>query len=160
MLPKHYSDDQLLKLFYSLEGEYDYSRYQKSPLFLYFIFLVVGPTSILVFHFYADLPFPPQETSHWVLWGIIPGGIFTSLLLRTRKLERVRFHDGLLSFIDQSDAVTRVISVSQITAVQIRNRNKYPSLRFFINNGTFDYSPPATLVEEILRDANGDHDNA
>lgn len=157
MVPKQYSDEQFLRLIHSLEGEYDYSRFQKSPLFLDFMFLVVGPAAVLVLHFFSDLTFPPQEISHWVVWALIPSGIFASLLLRTRKLEKVRFHDGLVSFIDKSDAVTRAIPVSQITAVHIRNRKKYPSLRFTVNTETFDYSPPESLVKEILRDAKRDH---
>ena len=160
MVPKKYSDEKFLRLIHSLEGEYDYSRFQKSPLFLDFIFLVIGPAAILILYFYGDLTLPPQETSHWVLWGLIPSGVITSLLLRTRKLERVRFHDGFLSFIDKADVVTRAIPVSQITAVQIRNRKKYPGLRFTTDTETFDYSPPESLVEEILRDAKRDHSDS
>jgi len=155
LIPKQYSDEQILRLIHSLDGEYDYSRFQKSPLFFDLMFLLLGPAVVLALYIYGDLTFPPQAASDWLWWALIPSGIITSLLIRTRKLERVRFHDGLLSFIDKSDSVTRAIPVSQIAKVQVRNRKKYPILRFTTDVGSFDYFPPESLVEEIVRDAKG-----
>ena len=158
LIPKGYRDEQLLELLKRIDGEFRFSKAERSQLPMHLVLLVGMPALAMYFYFFGHAEFPPVDRHDWVTLSMIPLGVFGSLFIRLRRLDNLRFEGGILSFVDASGAIRRSVSVSNIERVRILSREKVGKVRIRTATEKFDFYVPDELLVAIRRDADDPFD--
>ena len=158
LIPKGYRNEQLLELLKRIDGEFRFSKAERSQLPMHLVLLVGMPALAMYFYFFGHAEFPPADRHDWVTLSMIPLGVFGSLFIRLRRLDNLRFEGGILSFVDASGAIRRSVSVSNIERVRILSREKVGKVRIRTATEKFDFYVPDELLVAIRRDADDPFD--
>ncbi len=160
LIPKGYRDEQLLALLKRLDGDFRFSKGERSQVAMHLLLLVGLPAIAAYSYLFGHAEFPPVDKHDWVTLGLIFIGIVGSLSLRMRRLENLRFQDGILSLVDTSGMVTRSVSMSDITGVSILSREKVGKIRVRTATQKIDLYVPDELIVAIQRDADDPFDTS
>ncbi|MDJ0910947.1 MAG: hypothetical protein QNI99_17330 [Woeseiaceae bacterium] len=158
LIPKGYSDEQLLALLRRLDGDFAFSRAERSQVPMHLMFLVGLPALAAYRYFTGSADFPPVDYDDWLTLSLILIGVSGSIFIRVRRLENLRFRDGMIYFIDKTGMVTRSVSLSEITQAIIMSREKIGRVRIRTADTKIDFVVPDELIVAIQRDADDPFD--
>ncbi len=158
LIPKGYRDEQLRELLKRLEGDFRFSKAERSQLPMHLLLLVGLPALALYSYLFGHAEFPPVDRHDWVTLSMILVGGSGSLFLRLRRLDNLRFEGGILSFVDSSGTIRRSVSVSNIERVRILSREKVGKVQIRTATEKFDFFVPDELLVAIRRDADDPFD--
>ena len=160
LIPKGYRDEQLLALLSRLDGDFKFSNEERSQVPTHLFLLIALPALAAYRYFNGHAVFPPVDYDDWLTVGLIFTGVAASLFIRMRRLENLRFRDGMLYFVDRTGIVTRSVAVSNIEQAIITSREKIARVRTRTANKKFDFIVPDELLVAIQRDADDPFDTS
>ena len=158
LIPRSYGDDQLLALLKTLDGDFRFSQAERSQILKHLMLLIGVPALWVFMYLNGRIAFPPADYYDWVWSAMVVGAAAGSAALRMRRLDNLRFRDGMLYFIDKAGVVTRSVSVPDIARVIILSREKVGRVRLQTADKTIDFVVPDELLAAIQRDADDPFD--
>ncbi len=158
LIPKGYSDEQMLALLRRVDGDFTFSKAERSQVPMHLMFLVGLPALAAYRYFTGSADFPPVDYDDWLTLSLIVIGVSGSIFIRVRRLENLRFRDGMMYFIDRAGVVTRSVSVSNITQAIIMSREKIGRVRISTADKKIEFVVPDELIVAIQRDADDPFD--
>ncbi len=158
LIPKGYSDEQLLALLQRLDGDFNFSKAERSQVPMHLMLLIGAPALWMFMYLNGRIAFPPDEYYDWLWCAIVVAAVAGSIYIRMRRLENLRFRDGMMYFIDKAGMVTRSVSLSEITQTIVMSREKIGRARIRTANEKIDFVIPDELIVAIQRDADDPFD--
>ena len=158
LIPKGYRDEQLLALLQRLDGDFNFSTAERSQIPTHLMLLIGVPAVWLFMYLKGRINFPPVEYYDWLWCAMVVGAVAGSIMIRMRRLENLRFRDGMMYFVDKAGIVTRSLSVANITQAIVMSREKIGRVRIRTDNKKIDFVVPDELIVAIQRDADDPFD--